>query len=186
MKAIKVKVLEYLLENGRDNVLNISKGIGSNYSNVYQNVTAMEELYIERYGNSKYVSLKRKLTPLLYQAESNRKDFLLKAEDIRNINRKLDKIQNPFFIVLLFGSRLEGKKNRDIDLCVITDSAEVKKQVEEELDTLTYDVDLNVFTSKQFREMIALKKPNLGNEILSRNVVLKGIENYYELIKWEK
>ncbi len=183
MKAIKIKILEYLLDNKENNnISTISKNIKTNYSNTYQNVLLMGEISLLKIGQNKLVFLKNILTPDIFTAENNRLNNFLKSEDIRNITRKLNKITSPFFIALLFGSRIKSKKFNDIDLCIITDDKKIISELENELDTLSYSIDLNTFTTDEFKEMISSKKSNLGNEILKKNIILKGIENYYGLL----
>jgi len=170
---IKIKILKYLIENKQANIRTISKALKINYSNTYQTIKKLEEVNIQKLGNNNIITLKNKITPNIYQAEYNRKLFFLKSEDIRNIHRKLN---NPFSIVLLFGSRLKNNASNDIDICIIEDNHQTN------LDTLSYSIDQHIFTKKQFQEMIKIKTPNLGNEIIKQNIILKGIENYYELI----
>jgi len=185
MKAIKIKILEYLLDNKDDNnVAVIARNIKTNYSNTYLNIKKMSEIFIKKIGNNNSIFLKNKLTPDLFLAENNRTSSFLESEDIRNIHRKINKIDSSFFIALLFGSRLKNKNHKDLDLCIIVDDEYTKTRIEQELDTLSYNIDLNIFTSNEFKQMIELKNPNLGNEILKKNIILKGIENYYDLIKW--
>jgi len=39
-----------------------------------------------------------------------------------------------------------------------------------------------VFSEKQFLEMVDAKKSNVGQEALKNNIILYGIETYYEMI----
>lgn len=186
MKAIKVKILEYLLENNKiNNISSISKNIKTNYSNTYSNIKDMKEVKTTKIGKSNVISLKKILTKNVFEAETNRLNRFLKSEDIRNIHRNLNKITSPFFIALLFGSRIKNKNFNDIDLCVITDDKKIRDQVTKNLEILSYNIDLHIFSSSEFLEMISSKNPNIGNEIIKENIIIKGVENYYELIKWE-
>jgi len=186
MKAIKIKILEHLLDsNQNNNILTISKSIKTNYSNTHQNIKDMEEIKTLKIGRNNVILLKKVLTKNLFEAETNRTNHFLKSEDIRNIHRNLNKTTSPFFIALVFGSRLKNKNYNDIDICVITDDKKIKNQITENLEILSYKIDLHIFTSSEFLDMINSKKSNLGNEIIKKNIILKGIENYYELLKWE-
>ena len=178
---IAIKILKYLLENKEPkNILEISKAINTNYSNTYRNIQNIEEVNITNFGNTKRIEIIPKLTENLYIAEFQRKKELLKSEIFQNISRKIDKSKNPFLIVLVFGSSIKRLNPNDIDICVISDH---ETKLEEELATLSYNIDLNIFTTKEFIEMISLKTDNLGNEILKNNIILKGIESYYEILK---
>lgn len=185
MKTIHLLILLFLLDNNTSHtILAISKAIDKNYSNTYQAVQEMEELTIRKIGNSSLVSLNSTLTPDLYHVEIARRKQYMKSQDLRNIAAKLDKISSPFFSVLLFGSRLTSTNPNDIDLCIIADRPELQNQIRNELDTLSYPLDINTFTSAEFMEMLLSKQPNLANEIIKHNIILKGIENYYWLLQW--
>ena len=184
MNTIATKILEFLLSSSSpQNISSISRHINTNYSNTYQNIMSMQELSISRLGNNSLISLKPSLTPLLYQAHHNRLEFYKKSQDIRNICRKVNKTPYPFVSILLFGSRLDKQTSNDIDICIICDNLAITKQICDELETLTYSLDIHSFSVDQFKQMISVKKSNLGNEIIHKNLVLKGLENYYELLR---
>jgi predicted nucleotidyltransferase len=184
MKAISLKILEFLLSSSSpQNISSIARHINTNYSNTYQNIMSMQELSISRLGNNSLISLKPFLTPLLYQAHHNRLLFFKKSQDIQHIYRKINKTPYPFVSILLFGSRLDKKATNDIDICIICDNNLVIKQIRDELETLSYSLDVHSFSVNEFKQMITLKSSNLGNEIIKKNLVLKGLENYYELLR---
>lgn len=48
-------------------------------------------------------------------------------------------------------------------------------------------IDIQEFTTNEFTSMIEKKQNNLGHEIIKNNIILYGIESYYNLIaKWMK
>jgi len=48
-------------------------------------------------------------------------------------------------------------------------------------------LEIQEFTTKEFISMIEKRQRNLGHEIVKRNIILFGTENYYNLIsKWMK
>lgn len=184
MKTINIRILKYLLSiNTPQSINSVAKAIKTNYSNVYQNINSMDEVLLKKIGTSNIVNLKKNLTKNLYVAETERKEDLLTSAIFRNIVRKINNVSNPFFILLVFGSVLDKKEFQDIDLCLITNNQDIEVNIRNELNTLSYNIDLNVFSVEEFKEMINLKQNNLGNEIIKKNVILKGIENYYEIIK---
>ena len=92
-------------------------------------------------------------------------------------------------IVLIFGSFAKGKNtsSSDIDICVISDNKKKIKELWEMLNLLSLKLEIQEFTTKEFISMIEKKQNNLGNEIIKSNIILYGIENYYNLIsKWMK
>ena len=55
------------------------------------------------------------------------------------------------------------------------------------LNLLSLKLEIHEFTTKEFISMIEKTQNNLGHEIVKSNIILYGIENYYNLIsKWMK
>ena len=92
-------------------------------------------------------------------------------------------------IVLMFGSYVKNKKTEgsDIDICIISDSKEITKKLIQFLNLLSLKLEIHEFTTDEFISMIEKTQNNLGHEIVKSNIILYGIENYYNLIsKWMK
>ena len=92
-------------------------------------------------------------------------------------------------IVLVFGSYAKNKetKTSDIDLCIICDNEEKKKEFWNKLNLLSLNLEIQEFTTKEFISMLEKRQNNVGHEIIKNNIILYGTENYYNLIsKWMK
>ena len=103
-------------------------------------------------------------------------------EDVTSLNY-------PFLIVLIFGSYIKGTKTdkSDIDLCIISDDKIKSNKLIEKLSLLPFNIEIQNFTVEEFEAMLKIKENNVGKEIIKNNILLFGIENYYNLIsKWMK
>ena len=92
-------------------------------------------------------------------------------------------------IVLIFGSYVKNTKTEgsDIDICIISDSKEKTKKLIQSLNLLSLKLEIQEFTTDEFISMVGKTQNNLGHEIVKNNILLCGIENYYNLIsKWMK
>ena len=89
--------------------------------------------------------------------------------------------------MLLFGSyaKRTQKKSSDIDLMVICpDGLEdaFEKDISRTARSMPLPLHPLVFSESQFIEMANAKEPNVGQEALKNNVILYGIEQYYEMV----
>ena len=70
----------------------------------------------------------------------------------------------------------------DIDICIITDNEEINKEVQSILSVTPINVHLQNFSSEHFLAMLKSKEFNVGNEIVKNNIILHGIESFYEIV----
>lgn len=104
---------------------------------------------------------------------------------VKQLKKDLD---TKFFILLLFGSYAKNKQthNSDIDICFIVPSQQ-KKSIELKINSIinifSKEIHNFIFSEKEFKNMINSKEYNVCYEILKNNVILHGLEEYYELIK---
>ena len=55
------------------------------------------------------------------------------------------------------------------------------------LELLPLKLEIHDFTVDEFESMLKTKEDNIGKEIVKNNIILYGLENYYNLIsKWMK
>ena len=94
-------------------------------------------------------------------------------------------MKNPFFVFLVFGSyaKKNQKKGSDIDICLITDDKKINSKIHQIIGLIPLDIHLLDFTVDDFIKMLKTKEDNVGKEIMKNNIILYGIENFYELIK---
>ncbi len=126
---------------------------------------------------------------------------LINELEVQN-NKKLPKkilsdIQNrifrntEFFILLVFGGYAKNKatEKSDLDVAIIVESEQSKKEVTPFLETIkrreVINLDYHVFTRSEFLEMLESPEENLGKEIYRKNIIYYGAIQYYNLIAKE-
>ena len=189
----KERIIKYLIENKKpDSIMSVSGAVVIDYKNTYDIINTLQPSIIskEKVGNTNLIKLNLKPHQEKFNVEQKRTDeFLSKNPKIRLINEKIKEIGYPFMVVLIFGSYAKGNNtlNSDIDLCIISDNKVKIKKLIEMLSLLSLKIEIQEFTSEEFTSMIEKRQDNLGNEIVKNNIILFGIENYYNLIsKWMK
>lgn len=187
------KVLRYLIENkSPHSIMEASGAIIVDYKNTYNIVEELQPNLIskEKIGNTNLIKLKPRPDYKIYSVENKRtKQFLQKNKELKLVQEDIESLNYPFFIALLFGSTVKGERTKksDIDLCIISDSPEKSKELMSKLKLLPIPLEIHDFSIKEFESMLKTKESNLGEEIVKNNIILYGIENYYNLIsKWMK
>lgn len=99
----------------------------------------------------------------------------------------LEKLKEDFFILLIFGSAVEKKNPRDIDILLIIDDKEKINSIEKLLANIgvnfTIHFDIQIITTESMREMLQKREePNVINETLHKHILLFGAENYYKVL----
>jgi len=122
-------------------------------------------------------------------AESLRKDaFLEEHKDLYLFTDEiLTKMKEDCFVLLVFGSAVNSKAPRDIDILLIVDNAERIPFNEKFLHNVAsgYDLplDLNVIGQESVYEMLRNREENnLLNEVLRKHIILYGAELFYRLL----
>ncbi len=187
-------IIKYLIENRNKelNILSIAKGVRMDYKNVFSIVKRLEReglVELKKFGSSNKVGLKRVIHPLVFEAEYARmkatlrnKNLLVMLDDIRKY------MGSALYVLLLFGSyakRTQTEKS-DIDIMfIVPDGTEkdFEKKIYETTRILPLPIHDMVFSESQFLDMINAKEFNVGKEAVKNNVILHGIENYYEMIQ---
>lgn len=110
------------------------------------------------------------------------KDIRLFAEEVTN------KIKEDSFVLLVFGSSVDSKSPRDIDVLLIVDSTEKITFHEKFLHNIASNYDLpieeRVIGSESVYEMLSKRdEKNVMNEILNKHIILYGAELFYRLIQ---
>lgn len=190
----KEKLIKYLIENKEPvSIKHLSGAVVIDYKNTYNYVgdlAASGAIVQGAIGNITPVEINLSPNQEIYSVEQKRTDeFLLKNPKFKLIREDIKELNYPFMIVLIFGSFAKGKNysSSDVDLCIICDNREKIKKLIEMLNLLSLKLDINEFTTNEFASMIEKTNNNLGHEIVKNNIILYGIENYYNLIsKWTK
>jgi len=109
-------------------------------------------------------------------------------EDIQNRIFK----QTEFFILILFGSyaKNEATKKSDLDIALIVESEQTKKDITPFLETIkrreVIPIDYHIFTRNEFLEMLQADSENVGKQIFKSNIVYYGYIPYCNLVKAKK
>jgi len=112
-------------------------------------------------------------------------------EIISVIQKKISK-QTNFFILIVFGSYAKNKavEKSDLDIAVIVDSEQIKKEITPFLETIKRreikPIDYHIFTSNEFLEMLKADIENIGKQIYKNNIICYGYIEYLNLIKRKK
>ncbi|MFA5887732.1 MAG: nucleotidyltransferase domain-containing protein [Candidatus Nanoarchaeia archaeon] len=187
-------IIRYLIENKNKelNILRISKELKMDYKNAYSIVKRLEKqslVNLEPFGQSSRVKLISPMHPLIFEAEYQRRKELLKDKNLAvMLNDFKQAIKSKCYVLLVFGSyaKKTQTKNSDIDLMfIVPDGKEelFEKEVHRIASSLPLPIHYLVFSEKQFLEMIYAKESNVGQEALKNNIILYGIEAYYELVQ---
>jgi predicted transcriptional regulator len=193
MNREDVSIIRYLIEQKgvEQNILKISKGVKRDYKTVHSIIKRLEKeslVKLESFGQSSRVTLTLQVHPLIFEAEYERRIELLKNKNLIVMLNDLKKgIQTKCFVLLLFGSYPKKKqtKNSDIDLLFIVPNGKedvFEKDVHRTVSLLPLPIHYLVFSEKQFQEMRDAKDSNVGKEAFNNNIILYGIETYYEMI----
>jgi len=186
-------IIRYLIENKNEelNILKISKELRMDYKNIHSTVKRLEKeslVKLESFGQSSRVKLISQIHPLIFEAEYNRRKELLKDKNLAvMLNDFKNTLKSKCYMLLIFGSyaKKTQTKNSDIDLMfIVPDGKEelFEKDVHRAAKSLPLPIHPLVFSEKQFLEMADAKKSNVGQEALKNNIILYGIETYYEMV----
>jgi len=97
--------------------------------------------------------------------------------------------QTNFFILIVFGSYAKNKATAksDLDVAVIVESEQTKKEIVPSLETVKRreikPVDYHVFTRNEFLEMLHADYENLGKQVYKNSFIYSGFMEYCHLIR---
>ena len=106
----------------------------------------------------------------------------------KDLEKIASKVPTKLFTFIITGSYANNtqKKTSDIDVVILCDDTFETKKVYAEL---KQDCELNipfihlyVFKNSEFLEMLLNKEANYGKEIVNKNLILFGAENYYKIM----
>lgn len=194
MKDRNADIIRFLLENDDKelNILMIAKSVRMNYKNVFDIVKRLEReklVTLKKFGSSNKVTVNKIIHPLVFEAEyARRKDILRNKNILVMLNQIKKDMKSALFVLLLFGSyaKRTQTKSSDIDIMfIVPDGVEEKfeKRVYQTAKLIPLPIHHMTFSESQFLDMMNSKEFNVGKEAVKNNVILYGIENYYELIK---
>ncbi|KZX15590.1 nucleotidyltransferase domain-containing protein [Methanobrevibacter curvatus] len=85
--------------------------------------------------------------------------------------------------MLLFGSYAKNTHNKhlDVDLMIICDE-KYQKNIGRKLNILPFDIHPIFLTFEEFIDLSSRKEFTVISEALKQNIILYGIEDYYQLL----
>ena len=193
MRSKEPTIIKFLVEHKNEelNIRNISEALKMDYKNVYSIIKRLEKILlvkIETFGQSSRVKLNAIAHPLVFEAEFERRKEILKDKNLAVMLSNFKRaIKSKLYVLLLFGSyaKKTHTKSSDIDLMFIcADGLEdaFEKDVNRVVSSMPLPLHPLVFSESQFIGMINAKESNVGQEALKNNVILYGMETYYEMI----
>ena|SRR3989344_2063950 len=191
--SLKERILKLLIENKEpQTILQISGKLKADYKNTFQAVNKIypDLIFKNKIGSLNLVEIKSASSPDIYSLENKRaRQFLNANKKLSLIKKDIESLNYPFLVALVFGSvvkKTETEKS-DIDICIISDNKLKTEELISKLGLLPMNLEIHDFTAREFESMLEKKENNLASEIIKNNVILYGIENYYNLIsKWMK
>ncbi|KZX15065.1 nucleotidyltransferase domain protein [Methanobrevibacter cuticularis] len=188
MSSNSNEILKYVLSNENQDlsIRNIAHQLNKDYKNIYNLIKKLSKeniIKIEKIGNSNIIKPLKNPNPYFFQAEYSRREDILKNSKIKNIFNLLSKFYFPR-IVLLFGSYGKNiyNKHSDIDLMIISEE-KYHENIDRKIKILPYDIHPVFLDFEEFKQSATKKEFNVVNEAIKQNIILNGIEDYYQLIK---
>ena len=186
--SLKEKILKYLIENKEKptTIRQISKELNVDYKNTFQAIDNISNLISkEKFGNTNMVKIKPMPNQEIFSVENKRANqFLKENKKLELVKRDVEILNYPFLIVLIFGSYAKKTKTdkSDIDVCIISDNELKTGELISKWRLLPLRLEIHDFSVKEFESMLEVKRENIAKEIVKNNIILYGIENYYNFI----
>ncbi len=193
MKSQEAIIIKVLLEN-RDQELNIStlsKLLHKDYKTTYSIIKRLEKqklILLQQFGKSFKIIFHLAAHPLVFEAEYARREEILRDKNLKiMVDYFKNGLKTSLYTLLLFGSYAQKKntKHSDIDLFFIAPDSDndFEKKVMAITLLIPLKLHIQVFTEKEFVAMKKSKETTVGSEVIKNNIILYGIEAYYELLQ---
>ena len=193
MISKEVDVVKYLLEHKGEelNMRSLAKGLKIDYKNIHTMVKRLQKkgiITLEPFGRSYKILLSNTCSPIVFDAEYTRRKETLKDKNMRTLVDYFQRnVKSRFYCMLLFGSHAKGTqtKHSDIDiLFIVPDDKEdqMERSIQSVTSLIPLKLDVHIFKEKDFIAMKNSKETTVGSEAIQNNIILHGIEPYYELL----
>ena len=189
----QIKILQLFVSKITENfsLIEVSRLLEMQYKVVYR---AMKVLVKEKYilADNKRYKLNYKLNhQVLSYVEFLRSDELLgrKKNGILSlfVNDLINKLKEEQFVLVVFGSTVETKDPRDVDILLVVDNIDKVEAIERQVKVIsrmfTLDFDINVVPYESVYEMLEERdQMNLINEVLNKHIIVYGSELFYRML----
>ena len=192
MQQKNKEIIKILLSNKTKewNINQIAKASKTDYKTTYtiiKRLTKNKIIELKPFGKSNKVEIKN-FHPIIFEVECERRKELLKNKNLILFLDYFKSFQTRLYILLIFGSYAKGTQNKSSDLDIMFIYPDADDRFENKILNITKTIPLNIHIHLfKESEFIAMKNSNtltVGQEAISNNIILYGIEPYYELIKW--
>lgn len=185
--TLKHKILKILVENKQEeySIKQLSKLLKVDYKNTHTAVNQLEEsIRIRKKSHMSFVSFKPILTIDTFIIEAVRKKNI--EPKVKLLLKDIETQENPFPIVILFGSYAKGTqtKNSDIDICIVYNNEEECKVLKNKLQ-IHPKIEIQEFHYSEFIRMLQQKTFNVGHEICNAGIPLQNVEGFYKALLYE-
>lgn len=172
-------------------IADLSKLTKKDYKTTHTIIKRLEKsklITLHQFGKSYQVILNKTIHPLLFEAEYARGEEILHDKNLRVLLDYFRKgLKTSLYVLLLFGSyaKKTQTKHSDIDLFFIAPDADkdFEKKVLNITPLIPLQLHVNVFTESEFIAMKKSKENTVGSEVIKNNIILYGVESYYELLQ---
>jgi predicted nucleotidyltransferase/biotin operon repressor len=191
----QLEIIKFLLNQKEpESIRSLARKLKKSYALVYNNLDDLHKKGIvikQDLPPTQIITLNRDAADeYLIEAEIRRTDDFYSKNKWMQVFVKdvLDKNSTTFFILLMFGSYVQGKetKNSDLDLLAVVPRKEDIPFMEEAIGKSYTKVKKQVVAveEKDFLEMIHNNQQfNVGNEAAKHHLILAGFEQFYHLLK---
>ena len=193
MKGKETEIIKLLIENKTkelsiNQIAKLSKKDYKNTHNIITRLSKMGLIKLEPFGKSHRVILLNRISPLVFETEYLRRNELLKNKNISVMYSYFKSLHSKLYILLVFGSyaKKTQTKNSDIDLMFIVPDAteeKIEREIQNTITILPIKIHTNIFKENDFKAMKNSKEITVGSEAIKNNIILHGIESYYEMIQ---
>ncbi len=191
LKIFEVFAKKPFAEYTRKEVKKESKEKSNNALALAINLLKKEEVLIEKkIGKSGLLTLNLENDITFYYialSNNNRISNNIKLA-LASLKKEISE-ETPFYSIAIFGSYAVGeqKKDSDLDVAVLIDNENIRKQIEALANSAklksTLEMDIHVIPRSEMIEMLTNKEENLGKQIARKHLAIYNHKIFYEIIE---
>ena len=174
----------------------IERILKMNFSLVHRAITPLiKEKKLLNLNKQNYISLnyRENHDTLIYVEYMRRNEILNKPRNIdlaMCLKDFINKFQEEAFVLLIFGSAVNTRNPRDIDILLILDDTNKTESAERFLHNISRNYELDetlhivAISYESVYEMLSARdEVNVINEVFNKHIIVYGAEIFYRLIK---
>ncbi len=199
LSGLEIKLIEFFLANITEKfgLRELSRKMGIDYKLIYvavQKLIKKNVLITEKKANLSLCSLnlKGELTYIQFVEMIRRDKFFQKHKDFEVFFQNVfDKIKYIHFTLIIFGSFVNGKENKesDLDLLILAPKREISEEIQRLINSesvlLKRKIHSITLNEEEFMSNLSDKKLNVVVEAFKNHILITGIESFYNGVKKE-